>query len=293
MLIKTSHKKFDWKINKKFNWKLLLSILLVTTVIYGIETFSYFYVAIWAGQLFNRIDANFTLNMQLPFDKIIPWQTWILPYYLLWPYVWFVLIPLIIYLINGKIAYYKYCVNSLLAYLIGMFLYLLIPTTCSPSQFMKCNTTEGLNWDYSQGAFVDSNNVSWGGIILLNHGHYNLLQPGDLFYKEMYSLSSSPLNIWGASPSYHNYWASLFVFFGFSKGIKWYFRILLFTLGIMITYATLGLHQHNLADVLFTYSITGLCFWLISSKNLDVKFEIFLKKLFKVKMENVNVSITK
>jgi membrane-associated phospholipid phosphatase len=147
---------------------------------------------------------------------------------------------------------------------------------------MKCNTVDGLGHDYSTGAYSDpATGILWGGILKANNGHYNLLKPGDLFYKEMYTLSNSPLNIWGASPSYHNYWASLFVFFGIAKGIKWYFRIVLITLGVLITYATLGLHQHNLADVIMTYTITGLCFWLISAKQLDVKFETFLNKIFR------------
>jgi hypothetical protein len=256
-------------------------MLVTTIVIYGIETFSYFYAAIWSGQVFTSIDPSYTLNLQLPFDRIIIWQTWTLPYYILWPYAWFIILPTFIYFACGKFSYYRYCVNSLLAYSIGTLIYVIMPTTCSPAEFMVCNTDAGLAWDYGTGAYVDGNQVAWGGIYSLNNTFYSLLKPGDLFYNEMYTLSSSPLNIYGASPSYHNYWASLFVFFGFSKGIKWYYRTCSFILGLLITYATLGLHQHNLADVIMTYSITGLCFWLISARKLDVKFELFLKKIFK------------
>jgi hypothetical protein len=55
----------------------------------------------------------------------------------------------------GKIHYYRYCVNSLFAYVIGTFIYVIMPTTCSPAEFMKCNTVDGLGHDYSTGAYSD------------------------------------------------------------------------------------------------------------------------------------------
>jgi hypothetical protein len=46
MKTKINQNRFQWKVNKKFNYKLLLSMFAVATLIYGIETFSYFYAAI-------------------------------------------------------------------------------------------------------------------------------------------------------------------------------------------------------------------------------------------------------
>jgi len=53
--------------------------------------------------------------------------------------------------------------------------------------------------------------------------------------------------------------------------------------GLFITFSTLTLHQHNLADVVITYTMVGLILIWEKSSKLVWKFENFYNRLFKVK----------
>jgi len=267
--------KFAW--NKKQWWKICLQILIINLLIYGIETLDYFYVGEWWGKIFNSYSSSYTLNLQLPIDKIMPWQTWIFPYYISWPFVWFVILPLIIYFSGGKHAYYRYTVNSLIMYIISMFVYVLMPTTCTPAEFLNprdpqvieafaIHTPRG-----AVGLMYEAGNHSWDWGV------------NKLFHSDIIRLSQSGDNIWGSAPSFHNYWAALFVFFGLHKNVKWYYRYPMILAGLFITFSTLTLHQHNLADVVITYTMVGLILIWEKSSKLVWKFENFYNRLFKVK----------
>jgi hypothetical protein len=51
--------------------------------------------------------------------------------------MWFAVIPLFIYFSGGKHSLYRYFVNALIMYVVSFFIYALIPTTCTPSEFIK------------------------------------------------------------------------------------------------------------------------------------------------------------
>jgi len=249
--------KFAW--NKQQWWKIVLQILVINILIFGIETLDYFYVGEWWGKIFSSYGVSYTLNLQLPVDKIMPWETWIFPYYISWPFIWFLVLPLVIYFSGGKHAYYRYAVNSLIMYVISMFIYALIPTTCTPAQFLP------------GGSMYEVGNHSWDW----NCNKY--------FHTQLEQLAQSGDNIWGSAPSFHNYWAALFVFFGLNKKVKWYFRYPMILAGLMITFSTLTLHQHNLADVLITYTMVGLILIWERYSKLVWRFENWYNKVFKVK----------
>jgi len=266
--------KFAW--DKKQWWKIVLQILIINGLIYGIETIDYFYVGEWWGKIFNSYDGSYTLNLQLPVDKIMPWQTWIFPYYISWPFIWFLVLPLVIYFSAGKHAYYRYTINSLIMYVISMFIYALMPTTCTPAQFLNPNDPQviaafGTTPTDQLGLVYNTGNHSWDWGC------------NKLFHSQLIQLSQSGDNIWGSAPSFHNYWAALFVFFGLNKKVKWYFRYPMILAGLMITFSTLTLHQHNLADVLITYTMVGLILIWERYSKLVWRFENWYNKLFRVK----------
>jgi hypothetical protein len=240
--------KFTWK-NKdnKENIKFILSLLIVTAVVFGIQCLSYFGIAIWFGRLWGEDN---TLNLQFRIDRIMPWCTQLYPFYMVWPFIWFVVIPVFIYFSSGKQAYYQYVVNSLLMYAVGSIIYALMPTTCTPWQFIN--------------------------------GPYAQLPTNAPFYNEIIKLANNPSNIWGAAPSYHNYWASLFIFFAFKKDVKFYFRYPMVIIGALISISTFMLHQHNVADAVITYSMTFAFICIINLYKLDYKFELCINKIFRI-----------
>jgi hypothetical protein len=77
----------------------------------------------------------------------------------------------------------------------SFFLYTVIPTTCSPAEFMTLKGTP----DYS--AYVNgpqinpANGIAFGGIYKENNLHYHLLKEGDLFYNNLFELANDPRNI--------------------------------------------------------------------------------------------------
>jgi membrane-associated phospholipid phosphatase len=95
-----------------------------------------------------------------------------------------------------------------------------------------------------------------------------------LFHDYIVKLADNPENIWGSCPSFHNYWAALFILYGLKKDVKWYFRYPMLVFGIMISLSTLMLHQHNLADIIITYSFTFLFAYLIKKYDLVSKLKI-------------------
>ncbi|GMO16749.1 MAG: hypothetical protein Ta2E_08070 [Mycoplasmoidaceae bacterium] len=239
-------------------WKFILQILIVTLIIVGIETLDYFVIAKYFGQWESKIGTNepYVLNLQTWIDKIMPWFTSIYAYYIAWPFIWFIIIPAFIYLSSGKHGYYQYVINSLMMYIAGMIIYALIPTTCTPANFIGKN-----GWDAS------------------------INKP---FHNELEKLANDNNNIYGSCPSYHNYWAALFIFFGFKKGVKAHWRSIMLTLGTLISVSTLLLHQHNVIDVIVTYAMT-YCFIVIEKKyDFANRFEKLLNKIFKVEFPIVN-----
>jgi len=267
--------KFVW--DKEQWWKIVIQILIINGIIYGIETLDYFYVGEWWGKIFNSYNISYTLNLQLPVDKIMPWQTWIFPYYIAWPFMWFLVLPLVIYFAGGKHAYYKYIVNSLIMYLISLLIYALMPTTCTPAEFLNPADPQVINAfgtitpENKLGLMYDAGNHSWDWGC------------NKLFHSELIQLSQSGDNIWGSAPSFHNYWAALFIFFGLQKKVKAYYRYPMILLGLLITFSTLTLHQHNLADVLITYTMVGLILIWERCSKLALRFENWYDKLFGIK----------
>jgi hypothetical protein len=105
--------------NKKC--KITLKVLAITAVVFAIQTISYFVIAEYFGNLFGTEN---TLNFQLPVDKLTPWFTPLFAIYIPWVWVWFIVIPLIIYLANGKKGFYEYNVISLFMYIVGTIIYM-------------------------------------------------------------------------------------------------------------------------------------------------------------------------
>ncbi|MDR0724261.1 MAG: phosphatase PAP2 family protein, partial [Endomicrobium sp.] len=191
-----------------------------------------------------------TLNFQLPVDTLTPWFTPLFIIYISWVWLWPVVIPFIIYLANGNKGFYEYNVNSLFMYIIGTIIYILVPTTTTPRDFID--------------------------------GTIQILSPNSMFYQIINELSVSENNIWGSFPSYHNFWASLFIFFALGKSVKWFYRYPMLLLGSLISLSTLVLHQHCLMDVIMTYTMTGIFFHLINKYNLAIQFEKFLNRILKI-----------
>ncbi|MDR1798229.1 MAG: phosphatase PAP2 family protein [Clostridiales Family XIII bacterium] len=191
-------------------------------VLYALETVSYFYLATWAGQ---RVGKAGTWNLQLPIDEHIPWIPHMYAYYILWPILWFFVVPLLISLSCGPKGFSRYVANSLLMYVAGSVIYLVFPTTTTEMDFID--------------------------------GTIQALQRNAPYYTDIYALADSSVNIWGSFPSYHNYWASLLVLFPLFGHAKPGWKILLIAMGGAITLSTLTLHQHCVMDAVLTYAMTA------------------------------------
>jgi len=218
--------------------KTILKAALITVAVFILQTLSYFYIAEYFGKLFGA--AN-TLNFQLPVDRLTPWFTPLFAVYIPWVWLWFFTIPLIIYFSGGKKSFYEYNAISILMYAIGTLIYILIPTTTTPKDFID--------------------------------GTIQVLPQSAMFYNFIEPLSRSADNIWGSFPSYHNFWASLFIFFALQKGVRAVWRYPMITLGVLISLSTLMLHQHCLMDVILTYSMTAAFFHITRKYNLAEKLE--------------------
>jgi hypothetical protein len=57
------------------------------------------------------------------------------------------------------------------------------------------------------------------------------------------------------------------------------------TLGGLISLSTLTLHQHCLMDVVMTYVMTGIFFHLMNKYDLAIRFEEFLNRVFRIKLD--------
>ncbi|MDR1185550.1 MAG: phosphatase PAP2 family protein [Coriobacteriales bacterium] len=217
-------------------WNTVTKVLILTAVIYVIETLSYFVIAEFFG---NLAGVDHTANLQLPVDRIIPWFTPLLVVYIPWPFIWYLATPIVILVSNGKEGFALYTTNALMMYVVGSLVYALFPTTTTPADF------------------IDGTIMS--------------LSASAPFYDTLVSLSQNPDNIWGSFPSYHNYWASLFVLFALAPKVKWYYRYPMIIMGLLISLATLMLHQHCLMDVVLTYAMTGLFLAITIRFKLDKK----------------------
>jgi hypothetical protein len=228
---------------KEDNWNLVIKVLLLTALIYVIETYSYFMAAEYFGAL---AGIDHTVNLALPIDHFFPWLTPLYVVYIPWPFIWYFVIPICILAATGKQGFAKYTVNALLMYIIGSIIYALMPTTTTPADFIN--------------------------------GTYMTLPQGAPFAASLIALSQNSNNIWGSFPSYHNYWASLFVFFAFMPKVRWYWRYPMIIMGMLISLSTLGLHQHCVLDVVLTYAMTGLFLTLTTRCKLDVKLLAWFEK---------------
>ncbi|MDR3249908.1 MAG: phosphatase PAP2 family protein [Mycoplasmataceae bacterium] len=255
--------KFNW--NKKWWWKIVLQIFILTLIVLGLETIAYFYVGVWFGNLFTDYLGNGALNLQLPFDKIIPWFTPLFPFYIIWPFISFIVLPLCIYFSGGKRNFYAYTVVSILFYIISCIIYSVIPTTCSPAQFQP------------DGSIYKAGFHSWD---------WTVNQP---FHSELIALANDPNNIYGSAPSFHNYWAAMFIFFAIGKHIKLYWKGPMIACGLLISISTLMLHQHNLADIAITYATACLILMWEIHANISTKFEQAWDKWFKIKNNNAKL----
>lgn len=133
-------------------------------------------------------------------------------------------------------------------YTIGTVFYIVFPTTYTPMDFIN--------------------------------GKHGILQQNVLFYDLAVTLSQNVNNIWGAFPSYHNFWASLLVIIPFSKysekgkNLKW--KLFSVSLGLFISVSTLVLHQHALLDAVFTYLLTLMIYGIVTKTSLVNKMSSWL-----------------
>jgi hypothetical protein len=228
----------------KTNWK---RVLLLILIVWALESFSYFVVATWSGEIHGGVSK--ALNLQLPIDKIIPWFTPLFLIYMPLPFIWILLFAIIFYLADGKRGLYKYFSISLMMYAVGTIVYFVTPTVTLPEQFID--------------------------------GTIQTLPKNSMFYNQIIQLDSSSLNVFGSFPSYHNAWAGMTVLSGimaFVNHKKW-FGILFVAYGLTITISTLVLHQHALLDAVFTYALVAIFFlidyrcglskWLSNCKKED------------------------
>jgi membrane-associated phospholipid phosphatase len=147
---------------------------------------------------------------------------------------------LLIWLVSGRKerggkAFWQYCVMSIMMYVMGILFYIFLPTVTVHHDFFA--------------------------------GPIQKLAADSMFYSTFAALDLSPFNVFGSFPSYHNFWAALFVLFGIS-GVKNGSRIfggIVILYGLVVSLSTLMLHQHALLDVIFTYAIVCL-FYLITVK---------------------------
>ncbi|MDR3190595.1 MAG: hypothetical protein LBT80_05240 [Lactobacillaceae bacterium] len=203
---------------RHFKWGRLIA---ANFVIYVLETISYFFVGSYFGKLWG---VDKTWNLQLGVDRIMPWITELFPYYMAWPYVWFIAVPVLLFWALGRQAVAKYVAVSLLMYVIASVIYAVFPTTTTELDFIN------------------------GTIQTLPHS-----AP---FYENINRLAHNSANVWGSWPSYHNFWASMLVLFPLmSKGFN-FKKALIVVMGLVISLATFTLHQHALADAVLTYVMT-------------------------------------
>jgi len=208
-------------------------IITAMLVLYGLETVSYFYVATWAGQ---RVGVAGTWNLQLPIDRVIPWIPHMYAYYILWPILWFFVVPLLISLAGGEKGFWYYVAVSTMMYVAGCVIYIVFPTTTTEMDFIN--------------------------------GTIQRLEQNAPYYNDIYQLADSSVNIWGSFPSYHNYWAALLVLFPIFLRAKAGWKILLIAMGAAITLSTLTLHQHCVMDAVLTYAMTA-GFFLIARRWME------------------------
>ncbi|MDR0366315.1 MAG: phosphatase PAP2 family protein [Bifidobacteriaceae bacterium] len=217
-------------------WRAIAKVLVVTGVIFLVESASYFVVAEYFGEL---VGVDHTANLQLPIDRVTPWFTPLVLVYAPWPFVWFFVIPAIVLAATGKDGFARYTINSMMMYVVGSVIYALFPTTTRPADFIN--------------------------------GTFMTLPEGAPFHDAIVELSKSADNIWGSCPSYHNYWASLFIILALAPGVKAGWRYPMVVLGGLITLSTLMLHQHCVMDVVITYAMTGLFLFITIKLKLDKK----------------------
>jgi len=245
----------------KNNIKEISVIILLNIFIFILESFSYFSLAPLGGYL-HGFTANMisyistggyvsgVVNLQLPIDKIIPWFTNIFALYIIMAFIWWFFLPLIIFFSNGRKSLWKYILCSIIMYIIASLIYLIIPTICVPFSFIN--------------------------------GQLDTLSTNAMFFPYINYLDHATYNVFGSFPSYHNFWASLLVYFGLEKinikNTKIILKVIMVIIGILISISTLTLHQHNVLDVILTYCLTGIFMYIISKYNLISKFG----KLFKI-----------
>jgi hypothetical protein len=224
-------------------WRTVLKALVLTALIYAVETVSYFVIAEYFGK---RAGIGDTLNLQLPIDRITPWFTPLFAIYIPWPFIWYFVIPICVLWATGKKGFSKYTVNSLFMYGVGSIIYMIMPTTTAPADFIN--------------------------------GAIMTLPDGAPFYDTLVALSQNPDNIWGSFPSYHNYWASIFVLFALTPGTRWFWRYPMIAVGASVSLSTLTLHQHCLMDVILTYAMTGIFLAVTVRYKLDEKLLRWFEK---------------
>jgi hypothetical protein len=213
-------------------------VIIVTVVIFMLETVGYFCIAPYFG--IARGGPEAAVNLQLPIDRLIPWCTPLLIVYIPFPVIWVFWVPLLIWLVTGRgkrgnQAFWQYCVISVMMYVAGILIYMIMPTVTIPHDFLD--------------------------------GPIQKLAAGSMFYNTIATIDSSSLNVFGSFPSYHNFWAALFVLFGI-VGVKNRNRILggiVVIYGLAISLSTLMLHQHALLDFVFTYALVCV-FYIITVK---------------------------
>ncbi|MDR0888378.1 MAG: phosphatase PAP2 family protein [Coriobacteriales bacterium] len=224
-----------------------IAVIGITIVIWLIENGGYFFVATAAGMAQGGPSA--ALNLQAPLDRVIPWFTPIYALYIPLPIIWPVLFALIAFWMDGKRGFWRYNVISLIMYVVGTIIYAALPSVTIPSDFIN--------------------------------GTIQTLPQNSMFYDQITALDSSPLNVFGSWPSYHNFWAGTSVLFGIcgiAYGQKRHRKIggvVCIIYGLLISLSTLVLHQHAFLDFVFTYAMIGLFYWLCVKFNLD-------KKLYKL-----------
>ncbi|MDR0985903.1 MAG: phosphatase PAP2 family protein [Mycoplasmataceae bacterium] len=233
------------------NTPLLLFLFSLIMLTFALEAFAYFGVAIVFGKI---VGINNTFDFKLPLDNKIPWFTPFIIYYVPWIFIWFLVLPIIIYFSNGKRAVLKYIIVSIVFYFISTLLYLTMPSTCKPHDYWY-------NYDcISSNGFIEN----------------------DPFYPVFHWLmgttsQSNGENIWGSFPSFHNFWAFILVAFGLMKGTKNRYRYPMIVFGLLLSLSTLMLHQHNIMDVIITYALGFLCWvidiWLNWTNRLNKLFE--------------------
>ncbi|MDR0950360.1 MAG: hypothetical protein LBM13_01795, partial [Candidatus Ancillula sp.] len=225
----------------------ILIIVGIIVVLWALESAGYFLVAIQSGLAHGGPSA--AVNLQLPIDRIIPWWTPIFALYIPLPYIWIIWFPIIALLMNGKKGFAQYSIISLIMYIAGILIYWLMPTVTIPHDFVD--------------------------------GTIQTLPSNSMFFQTISDLDSSPLNVFGSFPSYHNFWAGLCVLFGIIGLVNAKNRthklavqiggILFIIYGLAISVSTLVLHQHAILDFVFTYIMVAIFYFVMSKFKWDEK----------------------